>query len=175
MAPPRTHLIQRSTKEIYSSRANRIVLRHHLGKILAVIEIVSPGNKDSKAAIRDFVEKTIEYLKAGVRVLIVDLFPPSPRDPLGLHKLIWDEIAEGEFAFPPGKDRLLVSYQTGEERVAYIEPVAVDEPLADMPLFLDRSLHVTIPLEPTYCATWDASPEELRIAVETGVLPQADE
>jgi hypothetical protein len=28
-----------------------------------------------------------------------------------------------------------------------------------------------VPLEPTYCATWDASPEELRVAVETGVVP----
>jgi hypothetical protein len=26
-----------------------------------------------------------------------------------------------------------------------------------------------------HMATWDATPEELRTAVETGVLPQADE
>jgi len=85
---PQTTFVRRTTKEIYAGRANRIVVRHHLGRILAIIEIVSPGNKDSRAALRDFVEKTIQYMRAGVRMLIVDLFPPSPRDPIGIHKVI---------------------------------------------------------------------------------------
>jgi hypothetical protein len=68
----------------------------------------------------------------------------------------------------------LVSYETGGERAAYIEPVAVGDDLPDMPLFLTNNLHVMVPLEPTYQATWDASPEELRLAVETGVVPQPD-
>jgi hypothetical protein len=40
----------------------RIVVKHDLGRIIAVIEIVSPGNKDSRAALRDFVEKTVDFL-----------------------------------------------------------------------------------------------------------------
>jgi hypothetical protein len=171
---PVTKFVRRTTKEIYAGRANRIVIRHHLGRIIAVIEIVSPGNKDSRAAIRDFVEKTIEYLKKGVHVLVIDLFPPSPRDPFGIHKVIWDEIDEEPFALPEGKDRILASYETGGERAAYIEPVGVGETLPEMPLFLTSFLHIMVPLEPTYLATWNASPEELRIAVETGVLPEAD-
>ena len=50
----------------------------------------------------------------------------------------------------------------------YIEPVTVGDALPDMPLFLTDDLHVMVPLELTYRATWDASPEELRIAVERG-------
>lgn len=46
--------------------------------------------------------------------------------------------------------------------------------LPDMPLFLMDDFYVPVPLEPTYHATWDASPEEMRIAVETGVLPDPD-
>ena len=38
---------------------------------------VSPGNKDSRAALRDFVEKTVDCLRKGIHVLIVDLFPPT--------------------------------------------------------------------------------------------------
>ena len=57
---------------------------------------------------------------------------------------------------------------------AYIEPVAVGDALPDMPLFLTNDLHVMVPLEPAYQASWDASPEELRIAVETGVLPEPE-
>jgi hypothetical protein len=111
--PPLTRIVRRTTNEIYASRANRIVVKHHLGRIIAVIEIVSPGNTDSRAALRDFVEKTVDCLRRGIHVLIVDLFPPTPRDLNGIHEVIWDEIVEEDFAFPEGKDRILVSYQTG--------------------------------------------------------------
>jgi len=174
MKPPVARFVSRTTKQIYATRANRIVVRHHLGRIIAVIEIVSPGNKDSRAALRDFVDKTIEFLRAGIRILIVDLFPPTPRDPLGLHKVIWDEIEEKDFAFPVGKDRILASYETGGVQASYVEPVGVGEKLPDMALFLANDLHISVPLEPTYQATWDASPEDLRVAVETGVMPEAD-
>jgi hypothetical protein len=172
--PPITRITRRSNKEVYWGQPNRIVVTHHLGRTVAVIEILSPGNKDSRAALRDFVEKTIDCLRAGIHVLIVDLFPPTPRDAFGMHKVIWDEIEEEDFTFPDGKDRILASYETGGERVAYVEPVAVGDSLPDMPLFLTNYLHVMVPLEPTYQATWDASPEELRIAVETGRVPEPD-
>jgi hypothetical protein len=113
-------------------------------------------------------------LRKGIHVLVVDLFPPTPRDPLGIHKVIWDEIEEEDFTFPEGKDRILASYETGGVRAAYVEPVAVGDQLPDMPLFLTNDLHIRVPLEPTYQATWDASPEEMRMAVETGIMPQPD-
>ncbi|MBI4601940.1 MAG: hypothetical protein HY721_08255 [Planctomycetes bacterium] len=166
--------MRRTSKEFYSGRANRIVVKHHLGRTIAVIEIVSPGNKDSRAALRDFVEKTTDFLRAGIHVLVIDLFPPTPRDPGGIHKAVWDEISEEPFVFPEGKDRTLASYETGSERTAYVEPVGVGDRLPDMPLFLANDLHVMVPLEPTYEATWGASPEELRLAVETGILPEPE-
>ena len=172
--PPAVQMVQRSDKEIYAGRANRIVIRHHLGRIVAVIEILSPGNKDTRAALREFVEKTVQFLREGIHVLVVDLFPPTPRDPQGIHQAVWDEIGNEPFALPPGKDRTLVSYETGDDRVAYIECLAVGDVLSEMPLFLARDLHVPVPLEPTYQATWNASPAEFRVAVETGVLPEPD-
>ena len=171
-SPPATRIVRRSTRQIYAGRANRIVVRHHLGRIIAVIEIVSTGNKDSRSALRDFVEKTFDYLSRGIHVLIVDLFPPTARDPLGIHKAIWDQIEEEDFIFPPGKDRILASYEAGEERTAYVEPVGVGDELPAMPLFLASGVHVSVPLEATYQQTWEASPQELRTAVETGVLPE---
>jgi Protein of unknown function (DUF4058) len=171
---PVTRFVRRSNKDIYTARANRIVLKHHLGRIIAVIEIVSPGNKDSRAALRDFVEKTSEYLKSGIHVLVVDLLPPTPRDPCGIHKVIWDEIEEEPFVLPEGKDRILASYETRGERAAYIEAVGVGDTLPEMPLFLTNDLHVMVPLEPTYMATWEVTPEDFRVAVETGVLPNPD-
>ncbi|MDB5389849.1 MAG: hypothetical protein JWM11_5495 [Planctomycetaceae bacterium] len=171
---PVTRIVRRSANEIYSDRANRIVIKHQLGRIVAVIEILSPGNKDSRSALRDFVEKTIDFLRVGIHVLVVDIFPPTPRDPFGIHKAIWDEILDEEFTFPTGKDRILASYQSSGEQTAYVEPIAVGDSLPDMPLFLIEDLHVMVPLELTYQAAWDASPEALRLAVETGILPQLE-
>lgn len=171
---PVTHFVRRSTAELFSARANRIVLKHHLGRTIAVIEIMSPGNKDSKRALREFVDKTVDFLRAGIHVLIIDLFPPTPRDPCGIHKVIWDEFHDEEFQLPAGKDRTLVSYGVDGVRIAYVEPVALSQTLPDMPLFLANDFHIMVPLEPTCQATWDAAPEEFRIAIETGVVPDPD-
>jgi hypothetical protein len=173
--PPVTRIIRRTDRAFYAARANRIVVKHHLGRIIAVIEIVSPGNKHGRAELRDFVGKVIDFLRAGIHVLVLDLFPPTGGDPLGIHKVIWDELIEEEFAFPPGKDRILASYRTGLERVAYVEPIAVGDPLPDMALFLTNARHVLVPLESSYMDTWNASPEDMRVAVETGVMPEVGE
>ncbi len=171
---PVTRFVRRTTAETYSARANRIVLKHHLGRTVAVIEIVSPGNKDTKRALREFVDKTFDFLRTGIHVLVIDLFPPTTRDPSGIHKAIWDEMHAEDFTLPEGRDRTLVSYEVDGVRVAYIEPVGLGEALPDMPLFLSNDFHVMVPLEPTYCATWDVVPEAFRIAVETGVIPDPD-
>src|SRR5947207_4435473 len=47
MEPPATRIVRKSSKESYADLANRIVVKHKLGRTVAVIEIVSPGNKDS--------------------------------------------------------------------------------------------------------------------------------
>ena len=114
-------------------------------------------------------------MRAGIHVLIIDLFPPTPRDPYGIHKAIWDEVEEEALGFPSGKDRILVSYETGDVRTAYIEPIGVGDLLPDMPPFLTNVMHVLAPLESTYQAAWQASPEELRLAVETGALAPESE
>ncbi len=115
----------------------------------------------------------MEFIESGVHVLVVDLFPPTVRDPKGLHQLIWAEIADQPFELPEGLDRLLMSYNAGREKVAYIEPLAVGDSMPDMPLFLTPEIHVKVPLEATYQTTWNVLPEQLRAAVTTGKLPLA--
>ncbi|MFO0850981.1 MAG: DUF4058 family protein [Gemmataceae bacterium] len=171
-AAPEARVVRRSNKVDYAKRANRIAIKHHLGRTVAVIELVSPGNKDSRPAFRDFVDKMVEFVNRGVHLLVIDPFPPGPRDPSGVHKALWDEIGEEEpFEFPAGKDRLLVSYVSASERVAYVEPVGVGDPLPDRPVFLTDRVHVPVPLGPAYEEAWAVCPEPLREAVLTGVLP----
>lgn len=164
-APPKTKLSTRtppSDAALYVSRANRISVRHPFGNVVAVIEIISPGNKDTGHALAALVNKVAALVRSGIHVLVVDRFPPSARDPQGIHKEIWDVFTEEPFDPPPDKPLTLVSDQTGSDFVAHIEPVAVDDTMPDMPLFLDGDLYTPVPLESTYMTTWDVSPEPLR-------------
>jgi hypothetical protein len=56
----------------------------------------------------------------------------------------------------------------------YVEPIGVGDIRPDMPLFLTDGWQVPVPLESTYQATWNTSPEDFRVAVETGVMPEPD-
>lgn len=166
-APPRTRLIRKHEADLYVAKANRITVRHRHGQVVAVIEVVSPGNKASRAELRALVEKSAELIRQGVHLLVIDLFPPGPRDPHGIHKAIWDEIKEEEFELPADKPLILASYDSGPPRTAYVEPIAVGDALPAMPLFLKPEFYVPAPLEPTYQATWDVFPAPLKKLLET--------
>lgn len=163
--PPRTRFVQQSDADAYAAKANRIVVRHNEGDVVAIIEIVSPGNKHSVNAVDAFVQKAIEFLRAKINLLIIDLFPPTNRDLQGLHQLIWDRIANEPFELPADKPLTLATYSAGSCITAYIEPVAVGDVLPDMALFLTSDSHVPCPLAATYETTWNVCPRPLQNAV----------
>jgi hypothetical protein len=166
-APPRTRLVRRAEDTIYVRKADRIAVRHRHGQVVAVVEIVSPGNKSSNNELRTFVEKTSNLIAQGIHLLVIDLFPPSRRDPQGIHKAIWDEFVEEDFELPADQRLTLAAYDAGPPPVAYVEPVAVGEPLPDMPLFLKPEFYVPAPLEDTYRTTWsDFFPAALKGLLE---------
>jgi hypothetical protein len=131
-----------------------IAVHHVLGKrVVAVVEVVSPGNKSGQDAIRAFTAKVEELLERGVHVLVIDLFPPTSRDPDGIHRAIWGERA-GDYALSRDRPLTLVSYVAGQKQRAYIQPVAVGETLVDMPLFLTEERYVNAALESSYSAAF---------------------
>ena len=165
-APPQTRLIRRSEVDLYADKANRITVRHRHGDVVAVIEVVSPGNKGNRAEFRTFVEKTADLIRHKVHLLIIDLFPPGPRDPHGVHKAIWDEFGEEDLELPPDKPLAVASFDAGPPRVAYVEPLAVGDVLPAMPLFLKPETYVPAPLEATYQTTWSLFPAPLKGLLE---------
>jgi hypothetical protein len=165
-APPRTRYVRRAEADLYARKANQVTVRHPEGRLIAVIEVVSPGNKGNRHALHALVHKMADLLDEGVHLLVVDLFPPGNRDPQGVHKAIWDEIVEEPFELPPDKTLTLAAYQAGPVRIAYVEPVAVGDLLPAMPLFLEPEVHVGAPLEATYQTTWNVFPA----ALEAGLL-----
>ncbi len=161
-APPPARLVRRREAEIYAGQANRVTVRHRHGDVVAVIEIVSPGNKGSRAEFRAFVQKSVDLIRQGVNLLVIDLFAPGPRDPQGIHKAIWDEFQDEDVAPPPDKPFTVAAYDAGPTQSAYVEFIGVGDPLPSMSLFLRPEFYVPAPLEQTYQTTWEVFPAALK-------------
>lgn len=158
-APPQFQFRLKADRDLYASKASAVVVRHVSGhQVVAVLEVVSPGNRSDRRALEEFVTKATDLLHAGIHLLVVDLFPPGPRDPGGIHKVIWDTIIENDFALPKGKPLTLVSYAAGEYPEAFVEPLSLADRLPDMPLFLSPGIYVPVPLDPPYHTAWEAMP-----------------
>jgi hypothetical protein len=130
--------------------------------VVAVIEIVSSGNKSSRGEFQAFVEKALKFLRWGIHLLIVDLFPPTARDPHGMHAAIWSEMSDYDFELPPDKPLIVASYSAGLVKRAFAETLAVGDVLPLMPLFLEAETYVQVPLEETYLAAFEEVPQPYR-------------
>jgi len=167
-AAPRVRFTARSEMDEYVSKQRTLVIRHASDdRLIALLEIVSPGNKASRHALRSFVEKATEALYRGYHLLLLDLFPPGPRDPQGIHGAVWAELEDTLFALPADKPLTLAAYSAGTVKSAYIDPVAVGDTLPDMPLFLGPEAYVNVPLEASYQAAWRGVPQRWRRVLES--------
>ncbi len=114
-APPQAQFVVEAEEDAYAHRANRIRIQHRHGEVVAVVEIVSPANKSNSSALRAFVRKASDLIWQGIHLLVADLFPPSIRDPQGIHKAIWDEIAERPFELPAGEQLTVAAYRAATD------------------------------------------------------------
>ena len=166
-APPRVRLTAEAEMNDYVLKRRTVVVRHNSGdRIVALLEIVSPGSKSAQHAINSFVEKAQESLYRGYHLLVVDLFPPGPRDPNGIHAAIWAGLSDEPFALPRDEPLTLVAYSAGQRKKAYIEPTAVGRALIDMPLFLTPERYINVPLEETYLGAYRGVPRKWKAVLE---------
>jgi hypothetical protein len=167
LAPPKLQPIAETDMAFYRRKQKTVTVRHVSGdRIVAIIEIVSPGNKAARNPLRAFVAKAAELLDQQIHLLIVDLLPPGRRDPDGIHGEIWQEIAGEEYAAPTDKPFTLASYESGLSVRAYVVHASVGESLTDMPLFLEPEQAVQVPLEATYMAAFNETPLRWRRVLE---------
>jgi hypothetical protein len=169
-SPPRMRSAARANRtdaQLYARKANRIAIKQGLGRVVAMIEIVSPGNRDSRHAVGAFVSKAVDFLRNGIHFLVIDPFPPGPRDPQGLSQLIWDElVGEPLPARPEGKPLGVTAFDAGDPLTAYVEHLAVGDAWPEAPLFLEPGWYVNVPLEETYETSWGVTPRPIRALVE---------
>jgi hypothetical protein len=153
----------------YAARAKAVAIRRVSNhQVVAMVEIISPGNKNNQNGLNAFVRKAREILAAGIHLLLIDLFPPSLRDPQGIHLAVWGEDCGEDFALPSDKPLTCVAYVGGPSAEAFVEPIAVGDPLPEMPLFLTPDVYVSVPLEATYQLAWDGMPEYWREVIAKG-------
>jgi hypothetical protein len=165
---PKTRFVFESDGEFYRRKKSSVVIRHVSGdRIVAIVEIISPGNKASRPAFRALVNKACELLENRIHLLIIDLFPPTKRDPNGIHAAIWEEVKNEPFQLSAEQPLTLVAYESGLTTKAYVEPVAVGEAIPDMPLFLEPSGFVPVPLEATYETAFEAVPRRWQGVLES--------
>ena len=160
--PPQVATTVEADEMVYLSKQDRLVVRaSDDDRIVAIVEIVSQANKDSRHRCDQFLRKTASLIEARINLLVIDLHPPGNFDPAGIHQAIWayafGQSHEGE-ATPGGT---LASYRAEPVPKAFVQPVNVGEKLPNMPLFLDADFYVAVPLESTYMQTWQGFPRAL--------------
>jgi hypothetical protein len=147
----------------YPVRPRSLAIRHVSDdKPVAMVEIVSPGNKKEATELGALIEKTVTWLSMGIHVVLVDLQRPGTFDPDGLHNAVWRELGQEPTPFDPGRPLTVVSYAAGRRVKAYVEPLAVGDELPEIPLFLTLDRHVRLPLATSYRTAFARLPEHLR-------------
>jgi hypothetical protein len=172
-APPQ---VRRKLSLSAAARAMQrtLTIRHKSGHhIVALLEIVSPANKDRPSHVKEFVDKAVAVLSHGIHLVLVDLIPPGPHDPQGMHAAIWDRLDDEPYLLPPGEPLTLASYVAERLPQVYLEHLAVGLPLIEMPLFLNPDRYINLPLESTYYAAYCGMPAFWRDVLE-GKLARPD-
>lgn len=167
VSPPRT-LLTSTARSIGRQQVARTLVVRSEGDsaIVAMIEIVSRGNKKNQRDFDAFLGKLLAALRQGIHLLLIDIQPPTSRDPEGIHAALWEALGQEPPASIPGRPLTLASYAADRPVRAYVEPTAVGVSMPEMPLFLDPELYVSVPLEETYREAFGGLPPKFRRILE---------
>ncbi|MCU0706157.1 MAG: DUF4058 family protein [Fimbriiglobus sp.] len=144
-------------------KRRHLVIRHVSGhRVVALLELVSPANKDRRLTVAQFAAKVEEAVRNEVHVAVVDLFPPTPSAPHGLPARVWRRFGRSPVLLPAGRPLSLGTFVAKPKPEAYFEFLAVGEELPPFPLFLTETQYVNLPLADTYAAAFAGSPPYLR-------------
>jgi hypothetical protein len=144
------------------ARRRSLAIRHISGhRLVALLEILSPGNKDRAEHVHSFVAKAVAAIDNGVNLLMVDLFVPGRHDEQVMHGAILNRLNDvgAQYSVPADEPLTLASYAAGSELEIFLEHCAIGSALPDMPLFLRPEAYVDVPLESTYQSAFAGVPE----------------
>lgn len=125
-------------------------------QLRAAIEIVSPANKDRPRQRRTFAVKAASYLQRAVSVIVIDAVTERLAN---LHAELLQALdLDPATAWQSPSHLYAGAYRTvlaaGSHRLdAWLEPLALGQPLPTLPLWLDAERCLPLRLEDTYTAT----------------------
>lgn len=152
-------------------RPKSVVVRHVSDhRVVALIEIVSPANKDRRDSVRDLAGKIIQCIEAEIHVLLIDLLPATKFDPNGIHGAVWAHYDTEAYALPEDGPLTLAAYigRAGDPE-AFVEPLSVGQLVPDMPLFLRDERYISVPLEVAYQSAFGNLPAFVRQTLQAGL------
>lgn len=168
--PPQARITQQAADDAihYLAKRRSLIIRHASGdRVVALIEVVSPGNKQSRTFLQQLLDKVLAAIAQGCHVLIADLLPPGTLDPNGLHDLIWQGVTGEAFVLPGAGLRTIASYRASAPPTAYVEFAEIGDELPAMAMFLSSEEYVNVPLEETYQAAFATMPAHLRDVIHS--------
>lgn len=172
VVPPRVAMTLQGAEDFYTQRQKSVMIRHASDdRVVAIVEVVSPGNKSSQQRLEAFVRKACSLLRQGIHLLILDLHVRTRRAPDGIHGAIWNIIgssSDEDYQQPADKPLTLVAYQARLYAgvTAYVEPIAIGDSLREMPLYVHNEGYVSVPLQETYARAFAALPRRWARVVE---------
>jgi Protein of unknown function (DUF4058) len=135
-------------------------------RIVALLEIISPANKDRKKSVEQILNKLEDALAHGIHLVIVDIIPAGRHDPRGIPGALLQRLGEAAESPPADEPLTVASFVADTPIVAYWEHVGYGRELPDMPLFLNADYYIKTPLEATYMGAWQGTPERFRLVLE---------
>jgi hypothetical protein len=135
----------------------RVYDEEHERRLVAAVELVSPGNKDRPESRRAFVAKCAALLRQDVSVAIVDVVTIRP---FNLYAELLAFIGQTDPALAPEPPALYAaacrwkraadSPRRRSRLQTWAYPLAVGQPLVTLPLWLADDLSVPLELEASY-------------------------
>src|SRR6516162_9740825 len=132
----------------------RVYDERHGRRLVAAIELVSPGNKDRPESRRAFVAKVAALLQQDVCVSLVDLVTIRQ---FNLYGDVLELIGRPDLAAGVKDTFLYAATLRGRKRLhqrplldAWFYPMIVGQPLPSLPVWLDIDLRVMLELEASY-------------------------
>jgi hypothetical protein len=146
---------------------HQLVIRHSNGnRLIAVAEIVAPASKDQAGHVAEFVDKVESALWHATHLLLIDMLPPGPHDPVGMHGAVWARFEDEPYEPPDDGPLTLASYIAKPHPEGFVGPLAVGIRLPEIPLFLTPERSIEVPMEETYMKAFRGLPDSTRALLE---------
>jgi hypothetical protein len=152
-APPQPTLAVMTNPPDQGEYEVRVYDTEHHRRLVAAVEIVSPGNKDRPEARRVFVATCAALLKQQVSVAIVDLVTTRQ---FNLYADLLELIGQTDPSLAPEAPPLYAAacrWGPGAESwplQTWAHPLSIGQPLPTLPLWLPDNLAVPLELEASY-------------------------